>query len=205
MYIHYCTCILTLLWCSGFDCDFGHVIILGATVQFLLVRKFLPLSESCDLSFSLSPVDSPAVLWISVHRIPTGLDCDRVPVLSSFKNLYVIPYKQIRIEVHWSRQESLRIHRNPVESSGFMWGAVKTSKIVWAMSYMKSGHTNHWATCKFKHEAKSGHLHFINWPDSKDEFWKDFMPLNSKAVAVNVLETTTYFQDKQTLQKVPWA
>src|SRR6266545_32597 len=31
--------------------------------------------------------------------------------------------------VHWSPQEFLRIHRNPVESSGFTWGTVKTSNL----------------------------------------------------------------------------
>ena len=45
------------------------------------------------------------------------------------------------------------------------------------MSYMKAGCAGRWATCEFEHEAKSGHLRFIDWVDFEDEFRKDFMPL----------------------------
>jgi len=61
------------------------------------------------------------------------------------------------------------------------------------MFYMKAGRAGRWATREFEHEAKSGHLRFIDWVDFEDEFWKDFMPLDSEAAAVNVLETTLYF------------
>src|SRR5438270_10316777 len=44
------------------------------------------------------------------------------------------------------------------------------TKIVWAMSYMKSRRAGCWATHKFEHEVKSGHLRFIDWPDFEDEF-----------------------------------
>jgi len=64
------------------------------------------------------------------------------------------------------------------------------------MSYMKTGHAGHWAICKFKHEAKSGHLHFLGWTDFEEEFQKDFMPLDSETTTVNVLETMAYFQGK---------
>jgi len=73
------------------------------------------------------------------------------------------------------------------------------TKVVWAMSYMKAGCAGCWATCKFEHEAKSGQLRFIDWADFEDEFWKDFMPLDSEAVAVNVLETTSYFQGRRSV------
>jgi len=70
------------------------------------------------------------------------------------------------------------------------------TKVIWAMSYMKAGRAGCWATREFEHEAKSGHLCFIDWADFKDEFRKDFMPLDSEAAAVNVLETTSYFQGR---------
>jgi len=70
------------------------------------------------------------------------------------------------------------------------------TKVVWAMSYMKAGRAGRWANCEFEHEVKSGHLCFINWVDFEDEFQKDFMPLDSEAAAVNVLETTSYFQGR---------
>jgi hypothetical protein len=74
-----------------------------------------------------------------------------------------------------------------------------TIKIVWAMSYMKSGWAGHWAAREFEYEAASrdGRLCFLDWVNFKDEFHKDFLPLNMEATAVNVLETSTYFQGKQ--------
>ena len=44
------------------------------------------------------------------------------------------------------------------------------TKIVWAMSYMKTGCANHWATHEFEQEAKTGHLRFIDWLDFEEEF-----------------------------------
>src|SRR6266545_5876230 len=64
------------------------------------------------------------------------------------------------------------------------------------MSYMKTGCANHWATHKFELKTKTGHLHFIDWLNFKEEFRKDFLPLNTEATAVNTLETSTYFQGK---------
>ena len=40
-------------------------------------------------------------------------------------------------------------------------------------------------------------LRFLDWLDFEDEFRKDFMPLDVEAAAINVLETTTYFQGKR--------
>jgi len=64
---------------------------------------------------------------------------------------------------------------------------------------MKARRAGRWATRKFEHEAKSRHLHFIDWTDFKDEFRKDFMPLDSEAAAVNMLETTSYFQGRRSV------
>lgn len=64
---------------------------------------------------------------------------------------------------------------------------------------MKTGRAGRWATREFEHEAKSGSLHFFDWPDFEEEFQKDFMPLDSEAAAINVLETTAYFQGKRTV------
>jgi len=44
------------------------------------------------------------------------------------------------------------------------------TKIIWAMSYMKTGRANRWATCEFEQEAKTGHLRFIDWLDFEGEF-----------------------------------
>jgi len=55
------------------------------------------------------------------------------------------------------------------------------------------------ANCEFEPEAKSGQLRFIDWDDFEEEFRKDFMPLNSEAAAVNVLETASYFQGRRSV------
>ena len=67
------------------------------------------------------------------------------------------------------------------------------------MSYMKTGCADRWVIREFEQEAKNGSFHFIDWLDFKDEFRKDCMLLDSEAAAINVLETTTYFQGKWTV------
>jgi len=57
------------------------------------------------------------------------------------------------------------------------------------MSYMKTGSAGCWATHKFEQEVKTSCLRFLDW--------LDFMPLDSEATAINILETTAYFQGKQ--------
>ena len=37
----------------------------------------------------------------------------------------------------------------------------------------------------------------MDWLNFEDEFRKDFLPLNSEAMAVNILEMMAYFQGKQ--------
>jgi hypothetical protein len=71
-----------------------------------------------------------------------------------------------------------------------------TVKIVWAMSYMKSGWASHWAT---RDEATSREAALPRLVDFEDEFCKDFLPLNAEATAVNILETSAYFQGKWTV------
>jgi len=73
------------------------------------------------------------------------------------------------------------------------------TRIIWAMSYMKTGRAGRWAAREFEQEAREGHLRFLDWLDFEEEFRKDFLPLNSEAAAVNVLETTAYFQGKKSV------
>jgi len=61
---------------------------------------------------------------------------------------------------------------------------------------MKSRCAGRWVTHKFEHKAKSGHLHFNDWLNFEEEFQKDFMPLDSEAAAINMLEATAYFQGR---------
>jgi hypothetical protein len=74
-------------------------------------------------------------------------------------------------------------------------------KIVWALSYMKSGRAGRWAAREFEYEAKSesNNLRFLDWVDFEQQFRKDFTPLNEEATAINVLETTAYFQGRRSV------
>jgi len=44
------------------------------------------------------------------------------------------------------------------------------TKVIWAMSYMRTGYAGRWVTHKFEHKAKSGNLHFIDWVNFEEEF-----------------------------------
>ena len=68
------------------------------------------------------------------------------------------------------------------------------TKIVWAMSPIKTRWASQWAHQELELEASQELLQFVDWLDFEDEFWKDFTPLNTEALAVNTLETTSYFQ-----------
>jgi len=46
------------------------------------------------------------------------------------------------------------------------------TKIIWALSYMKSGRAGRWAAREFEYEAKSEskNLRFLDWVDFEREF-----------------------------------
>ena len=79
--------------------------------------------------------------------------------------------------------------------------ADEDTKIVWALSYMKSGRAGHWAAREFEYEAKSESktLRFLDWVDFEREFRKDFTPLDEEATAINALETTAYYQGRRSV------
>ena len=69
------------------------------------------------------------------------------------------------------------------------------TKIIWALSYMKSGRAAKWAARVFKwEEDNTGVYKFLDWDDFKSEFRKEFCPANSDAAAINKLESTAYYQ-----------
>ena len=66
------------------------------------------------------------------------------------------------------------------------------TKIIWAMSFMKTGRASRWAQRELEHEAAKGSLWFTDWLDFEDEFHQDFTPLNAKATAVNIHQENTF-------------
>ena len=76
------------------------------------------------------------------------------------------------------------------------------TKIVWAMSYMKSGRAAKWAARIFRWEElpeNSGCPKFLDWEDFRDEFKKEFTPAHADSVAINHLESTAYYQKSRSL------
>jgi hypothetical protein len=71
------------------------------------------------------------------------------------------------------------------------------TKIVWAMSYMKSGRAQKWAARVFRWEQQPEHLDqtkFLDWEDFVGTFKTEFTPAHSDALAINRLESTAYYQ-----------
>ena len=68
------------------------------------------------------------------------------------------------------------------------------AKIVWAMSYMKSGRAGRWAAHVFKWEEVRKTPWFLDWEGFCDEFKKEFCLAHTEVMAINRLESTAYFQ-----------
>ena len=76
------------------------------------------------------------------------------------------------------------------------------TKIVWAMSYMKSGRAAKWAARIFRWEElpeNSGYPKFADWDDFRSEFKKEFTPAHVDSLAINRLESAAYYQKNRSL------
>jgi hypothetical protein len=76
------------------------------------------------------------------------------------------------------------------------------TKIVWAMSYMKSGRAQKWTARIFHWEQQPENLHstrFLDWEDFRDQFKVEFTPAHADSLAINRLESTAYFQKSRSL------
>jgi hypothetical protein len=76
------------------------------------------------------------------------------------------------------------------------------TKIMWAMSYMKSGRASKWTARIFRWEElpeNTGYSKFIDWEDFRDEFKKEFTPAHADSLAINRLESAAYYQRTRSL------
>jgi hypothetical protein len=76
------------------------------------------------------------------------------------------------------------------------------TKIMWAMSYMKTGRAQRWTARVFRWESSTeneGHTRFLDWEDFRDEFRKEFTPAHADALAINRLESSAYYQRNRSL------
>jgi hypothetical protein len=76
------------------------------------------------------------------------------------------------------------------------------AKIVWAMSYMKSGRAQKWTARIFRWEQQPDNFDtnkFLDWEDFRNEFKKEFTPAHADSLAINRLESAAYFQKGRSL------
>jgi len=76
------------------------------------------------------------------------------------------------------------------------------TKIVWAMSYMKSGRAAKWTARIFRWEElpeNTGYPKFLDWEEFREAFKKEFTPAHVDSLAINRLESTAYYQKSRSL------
>ena len=72
-------------------------------------------------------------------------------------------------------------------------------KILWALTFFKSGRVAKWSENIFRQEADTGVFSIQTWRDFKQQFRVHFFPVNTEADAINGLKDTFYHQGAQTV------
>jgi len=67
-------------------------------------------------------------------------------------------------------------------------------KILWALTFFKSGRAAKWSENMFCQEADTGVFPIQTWRDFEQQFWVYFFPVNAEADTINSLEGTSYHQ-----------
>jgi hypothetical protein len=77
----------------------------------------------------------------------------------------------------------------------------KTSKVHWALSYMKAGRASLYADQVLWYKAKNGVPQYLSWFAFWEDFVKTFCPKSKAQRALTWLETVEYHQGCQTVDK----
>jgi len=72
-------------------------------------------------------------------------------------------------------------------------------KILWALTFFKSGHATKWSKNIFHQEANTGVFPIQTWRDFEQQFQVHFFPVNTEADTINALEGTSYHQGGRTV------
>jgi len=70
----------------------------------------------------------------------------------------------------------------------------KEERILWALTFFKSGYAAKWSENVFCQEADTSVFPIRTWRDFKQQFRVHFFPVNAEADAINALEGTSYHQ-----------
>jgi hypothetical protein len=77
----------------------------------------------------------------------------------------------------------------------------KTSKVHWALSYMKAGRASLYADRVLCYEAKNGVPRYLLWFAFREDFVKTFCPKSEAQRALTRLETVEYHQGWRTVDE----
>jgi len=72
-------------------------------------------------------------------------------------------------------------------------------RILWALTFFKSGCAAKWSENVFRQEADTGVFPIRTWRDFKQQFRVYFFPVNGEVDAINALESTSYHQGDRTV------
>jgi len=72
-------------------------------------------------------------------------------------------------------------------------------RILWALTFFKSGCAAKWSENVFRQEADIGVFPIRTWRDFEQQFQVHFFPANVEADAINALEGTSYHQGDWTV------
>jgi hypothetical protein len=73
----------------------------------------------------------------------------------------------------------------------------ETSKVHWALSYMKAGRASLYADWVLWYKAKNGVLRYLSWFAFREDFVKTFCPKSKAQKALTRLETAEYHQGRR--------
>jgi len=88
---------------------------------------------------------------------------------------------------------SLYIHLAPEQFHN------EEEKILWALTFFKSGRTAKWSENVFCQEVNTGIFPIQTWRDFEQQFRVHFFSVNAKTDAINAQEGTSYYQEGQTV------
>jgi len=75
----------------------------------------------------------------------------------------------------------------------------KEERILWALTFFKSGRAAKWSENMFRQEVNTGIFPIQTWRDFKQQFQVYFFLVNTEVDAINALEGTSYHQEGRTV------
>jgi len=75
----------------------------------------------------------------------------------------------------------------------------KEKRILWALTFFKSGCVAKWSKNMFHQEADTSVFSIQTWKNFEQQFQVHFFPVNVEADAINALEGTSYHQEGRTV------